>query len=368
VKTQLLYLDAHDDSASTLEKLRWSQADRVVLVWPSHGRILYRPVDLVLLAREAERRAARLGVLSHDPDVRAAARRLSLPVFDDLDAISRQVWPPAVTPGLTPSPLKEEGPLPPRPYRPGTGASRRVTDAQRTASMLLVIGALLVLSIVIGPAAVVELSPVEETETLNLPVSLGEPGGASANAALVASRALEVEVDGEIQSPTSGTVDAPATAGAGQATFTNRGEHEVILPEGTGLRTTGPENQRFETIELALVPAGIGSEATVPIRASTSGPSGNVPAGAIGAIEGILGLDLTVTNDEPTTGGKSVRRAGVTAGRPARYGRRWSASCSVGQHHPSTSYRGRRSPWAWLSAEIPLAPHRAKPRKSCVDR
>ncbi len=102
MKTQLLYLDSHDDSASTLEKLRWAQADRVVLVWPSHGRVLHRRVDLVLLSREAGRQAAQLGVLSHDPDVRASALRLGLPVFDDLDAISRQPWPAKSSVGLGP--------------------------------------------------------------------------------------------------------------------------------------------------------------------------------------------------------------------------------------------------------------------------
>jgi hypothetical protein len=312
VKTQLLYLDSHDDSASTLEKLRWAQADRVVLVWPSHGRILHRQVDLVLLTREAARQAARLGVLSHDPDVRASARRLGLPVFDDLDAISRQPWPAKPSSEADVSAETERPALPPPPARLSAPGGRKWTDAQRTGSMLIVIAALLVLSIAIGPAAVVEVSPVEAERTLVLPVSIGDAIEPSSHGIAIPARSLEVEVEGEIQLPSVGTVQAATSAATGQVTFTNRSQDEVILPEGTGVRTLGSTAQRFETVERALVPAGIGADAVVPIRASTAGPTGNVAAGSIGAIEGTLGLALTVTNLEPTLGGDATSRPGVT--------------------------------------------------------
>jgi hypothetical protein len=61
------------------------------------------------------------------------------------------------------------------------------------------------------------------------------------------------------------------------------------------------------------VPAGIGSDLVVSIRASAAGPAGNVPAGSIGAIEGTLGLALTVTNPDPTSGGAAEARTGVSS-------------------------------------------------------
>jgi hypothetical protein len=127
------------------------------------------------------------------------------------------------------------------------------------------------------------------------------------------SRPLQVEVQADLQLPATGTVQVPVSASVGAATFINRGEVEVVLPEGTGLRTLGPSPQRFETTERALVPAGIGAEVSVPIRASVAGPAGNVPAGSIGAIEGALGLTLTVANPEGTAGGRSESRPGVTS-------------------------------------------------------
>jgi len=312
VKTQLLYLDSHDDAASTLEKLRWAQADRVVLVWPSHGRILLRRVELVLLVREAERQAAQLGLLSHDPDVRASARGLGLPVFDDLDAVSRAPWPAKSTKDLDSGVAMERAPLPPRPERNATPTRRRWTDAQRAGWMLVVIAALLLLSIAIGPAAVIEISTVEEEPTLTIPVTFGERGQDPSEGIVLPSHSVEVEVDAELRLPTTGKVQAATRAAEGQAVLTNRTQAEVILPEGTGLRTLGSNPQRFETIERALVPAGIGSELVVPIRASAPGRAGNVPAGSIGAIEGTLGLALTVTNPDPTSGGETEARPGVS--------------------------------------------------------
>ena len=310
MKTQLLFLDPHDDAASTLEKLRWVQADRVVLVWPSHGRILHRRVDLVLLSREAGRQAARLAVLSHDPDVRGEARHLGMPVFDDLDAVSRQVWPElAVAPRAALQ--RETKPLPPRPARDGAAPQARWTDARRAGSMLVVIAALAALSVAIGPAAVIELRPVEREEILSIRVDL-DGAGADPGTLTVPSRPLQVEVDGQILTPTSGTVQIGTSPATGQVTVTNRGPEDVLLPQATGLRTLGPSAQRFETTEAAVVPAGIGSQVIVPIQASAAGPAGNIEAGTIGAIEGNLGLILTVTNDEPTSGGLGEARAGVT--------------------------------------------------------
>jgi hypothetical protein len=177
--------------------------------------------------------------------------------------------------------------------------------------MLIVIGALLALSIAIGPAAVIEISQVERETALAIPVTFGETGGVASEGIFLPARLLEVEVDGEFRLPTTGRVQTATTAAAGQAVFTNRSADEVILPEGTGLRTLGPNPQRFETIERALVPPGIGSDLVVPIRASAAGPAGNVPAGSIGAIEGTLGLALTVTNADPTAGGEAEARPGV---------------------------------------------------------
>jgi len=218
MKTQLLYLDPHDDTASTREKLRWVQADRVVLVWPSHGRVLQRRVDLILLKREAARQAAQLGVLSHDPDVRAHARDLDLPLFDDLDTIPPEAWPaPATSPEAFPSRLAPGTALQIRPARPTQAARRRWDDARRAGWMLVVILALLALSVVVGPAAVIELTPESRLSLAGMQVVFAAEPPPQEGTVWIPARRLRVEVQGELRLPTEGTVPADvATAGRGR--------------------------------------------------------------------------------------------------------------------------------------------------------
>jgi hypothetical protein len=54
------------------------------------------------------------------------------------------------------------------------------------------------------------------------------------------------------------------------------------------------------------LPAGPGQTLELPIQALQPGSQGNLPAGNILAIEGALGVDLTVTNPKPTTGGSDL--------------------------------------------------------------
>lgn len=313
MKTQLLYLDPHDDTASTREKLRWVQADRVVLVWPPYGRVLHRRVDLVLVKREAARQAAQLGVVSHDPDVRAHALELRLPIFDDLESLSPDAWPAVPTaPVLPVSPpgRKPASELRPRPK--AVAVPRRWDDVGRAGWMLIVILALLALSIVVGPAAVIELTPATRPAQTAIQFVFAEDPVDEEGVVWIPSRRLEVEVEDEIRLPTRGTVMADTATASGSALFTNREETEQMVPGGTGLRTLGDKPVRFETTARAIVPPGIGGEVLVPIRATEAGEAGNVAAEAILAVEGTLGLQLTVSNPEATSGGVTQPEAGVT--------------------------------------------------------
>jgi hypothetical protein len=178
--------------------------------------------------------------------------------------------------------------------------------------MSVVILALLALSIVVGPAAVIELSPrAVEAQTEILIAMATEPGD-DERTVWIPARRLQTQVGGELRQLTQGSVPADTDNASGVALFTNRQETEVVIPEGTGLWTIGPEAVRFGTTEEALVPAGAGSEVLVPIRAADAGDEGNVPAEAIGAIEGVLGLSLGVTNPEATAGGVTALQPGVT--------------------------------------------------------
>lgn len=311
MRIQLIHLDPSDDTSSARERLRWAKAERIVIVWPGHGRPLARRLDLVLLQREAQRQGALLGAVVHDPELRDFAGDLGVPVFDDLDSVRADAWPgrPERGSGI-PFERPERQPVA-RSERtwPSRNAPRQ--DPWRAGWVVFVIAALLALSIAVGPAAVVELTPTVDSEQASFGVILGEAGEAGSTRPVIPARIVEVEVEGTLRLPTEGQVNQDVAAAEGVVVFTNRDLAEAVIPESTGLRTTGASAVRFETTERALLPGGIGSQVTVPIRASSPGTAGNVAAEAIGAVEGVLGLQVSVENPEPTTGGKTSLAAGV---------------------------------------------------------
>ncbi len=95
----------------------------------------------------------------------------------------------------------------------------------------------------------------------------------------------------------------PEDRATGSIVFINKGDQPVVIPEGTMVNTTAGTNIRFRTVAEVSVPAGAGGRASVGIIAVDPGPSGNVKAWSINAVEPPLDLNVNVINDEPTTGG-----------------------------------------------------------------
>jgi hypothetical protein len=92
VKTQIVNIDPHDDYGSIRDKLLWTKALRVILVWPGRGDVLTSHLDLVLLKRLGQQENIALGFLTFDPRVIAHAIDLSIPVFENLENIPESSW------------------------------------------------------------------------------------------------------------------------------------------------------------------------------------------------------------------------------------------------------------------------------------
>ena len=313
MKTQLIYLDPHDDHASTRDKLGWARADRIVLIWPPHGRILTRRLDMLLLLRAARAQGAQLGLVTHDPDVRAHAEDHGVPVFDSPDSLPEAAWTPTLAPSRPPSAprLQLPRPLGPPPGWNQRGLTSRGRQVQRTVLAWLPVLALLSLAITIVPAAVVELDPLTTEQTSAFEVQLDWDRADIPLSQGLPARRWEQTFEGDLRQPTSGRVLVPSATAEGVILFTNLTDDEQRMPAGTGVRTA--DGLRFVTLSEVLLGAPKGDHATVEVRATENGDAGNVAAGAIDATEGSLGLVVAVTNPEPTTGGGSTSRAGVSA-------------------------------------------------------
>jgi len=83
--------------------------------------------------------------------------------------------------------------------------------------------------------------------------------------------------------------------------FRNLTQQSETIPVGALVSAGGVQ---FATTKEGEIEGGVGKEIELPIEAVEGGLAGNVEAETIDAIEGRLGLSLSVTNPEPTSGGR----------------------------------------------------------------
>ncbi len=111
-------------------------------------------------------------------------------------------------------------------------------------------------------------------------------------------------VEGRDTQAASGTVVVPNTAASGVVRFRNLTDQPITIPAGTIVRTLGEDAVRFETTASGSLRGGVDQSVEVPIVALERGRQGNVSAGEIEAVEGPLGLKLTVDNPATIRGGR----------------------------------------------------------------
>lgn len=314
MKVQIINLDPHDDYVSTLDKLGWAKAPRILIVWPRHGRVLTRRLDLVLLQRKVRRRGSQIGLVTHDLEVIAHAEDLAIPVFDSLDLIPEQGWHVRPRPRVS---IKRRAGAPlvdfPPPHTPSPLSEKKriLIKLSRTAIMSLAVLSLVLMIAALLPRAMIIINPetqihkVDLVLTLDPEVEMVQPDGR------IPARWAVIRVEGSLRSPTTGSTNVPATFARGTVIFTNRTSELINIPSITGLRASRNSNLRFETTEEVNLSDEVNAQASATIIAASPGPSGNLHAGAIDAIEGPLGLRVVVTNPTPTHGGENVIRAAV---------------------------------------------------------
>src|SRR5690606_36369972 len=73
-------------------RLSFMRGEHVLLIWPEEGTALTRKLDLVLLQREAMRRAIRMALVTHDATVIEYAQELNISTFETIGASERGRW------------------------------------------------------------------------------------------------------------------------------------------------------------------------------------------------------------------------------------------------------------------------------------
>jgi hypothetical protein len=309
MKTYIVQLDNHDDVISARDKISWSKANRVLLVWPRRGRVLERQVDLLLLQRHAMHQGAQLAVVTGDGAVRSNARGLGIPVFHRAEDAQQAAW--RRDRRRRRIPRRKSAPPDARMLREERAALRAgpaLTRAVRVAAFAAGLLALLALAVFFIPGARLELTAERKVQRLLIPV-WASPDIPSANpSGGIPAQVLQVVVEGRDEAPVTGKVlvaDAPAT---GEVQLTNLTDQPVTVPEGSVVLTLSTPAVRFATTRAARLPAGPGVQTSVPVEAVVPGSGGNVAAGRIRAMEGETGLLLLVENPTKTRGGTDHSR------------------------------------------------------------
>ena len=302
MKTQILQLEPHDDIISARDKMGWSQTSRILLAWPERGRVLTRRLDLELLLRHSQILGAQLALVTHDPDVRYHARRLGIHVFKNVHRAQNTRWkrPNRRKIGRLREPVQARESL----------AAPRVRSAPFTALSTparlgffsVGVFALLSITAVLFPSANISLNPETRTQTITVPVQASAAVERVNLSGLIPIRTVTVVVEGRESLVPTGNVEIPDQRATGEVRFANLTDREITIPANTVVSTPG-SSLRFATGRGGRVPAGAGETIELPVTALAPGSRSNLPAGRVNAVEGLLGLSLSVTNPRAIRGG-----------------------------------------------------------------
>lgn len=320
------YLDNDDEITDAVARLRNATEEEVVFVVPTGSRIATGRLNFKLLAREAAGRDLRLAVASPDPQVRAmavSAGVLAHATAAEAEAsLQRGDTPPE--PGV-PGPSDEETEAAAAALGESTAVATSGRTRTRRVSRRLVVGAVGVLAVAtVGliaslqtlPTAQVTLTP--RTAAIGpLPLSItaltsiSEP---DLEAREVPAVDVAIPLSAERSYPATGrqVVEARATGSVVLSSPEQPFDQEILA--GTRMRTPG--GVEFQTTEAAVLPRvaeGAGpSQVTVPVEAVAPGDAGNVPAGAIRVVPSLQDQGISVSNPEPTSGGRFEETRVVT--------------------------------------------------------
>ncbi|TAK14893.1 MAG: hypothetical protein EPO32_00045 [Anaerolineae bacterium] len=302
MKSQMIRLESHDDVASASDKLDRSQSDRVLLVWPVRPLALRSRLDIQRLHRRAQSNGSRLAIVSRRSDVAHHAGELGIPVFRNIRMAQQIPWESAPeNPAALISPRRTS---PARLAKPASPAHRPLSGPARGAVFGIGVLAFACLVALLLPRAHLKLEPARQPQSLEIAL-IADPTLPRFNlSGVLPLKVASVVVEGVSVVPATGETAIPFSASSGEILLTNLTDDAVAVPSGTIIRTSFTPSIRFKTVRAVSLSPTAGSTAIVGIVAESPGTSGNLPAGALDVVEGDLGIRLSASNLEPTSGGQ----------------------------------------------------------------
>lgn len=295
----------------------WSQTGRVILVWPVRGRLLDRRLDLVLLLRHSQSLGVQIALVTKDPEVRFQAKSLNIPVYKSIRKAQKARWKrPSRSSFQLLTPWRDRvtniqdilaNPI----HR--NRDEQMLSQPLRIGLFALAVLAVLSIAAVLVPSAQITLHPAIKQQELTLTVQASDLVDEVNLSGELPIHWANTIVEGRASLPTTGTINIPADYATGEVIFQNLTDQSLLIPKDT-IVSTADSAHRYKTLRGVRVPGGSGMEISAPIQALEPGPSSNLSTGRIIAIEGDLGVLLTVYNTSPITGGSLSASPAPTEG------------------------------------------------------
>ncbi len=324
-QTYTIQLDPHDDPITVRDKLAFVHARRIVLLWPTAGRVLTHKLDLLLVQRAAAQLGAQIALVTEDVDVIANARELHISVFpDEQNALMGHWKRPRRKVFTPPHDPDEQAAIAEHVARMRSTAPPRARSLRRLGRWALFFGLLTALVagfVLIAPSATVTVTPasrqVFQTVTIVADPSLRDIDIENYR---MPATVITLQATARVTVEATGTEKAGASLAQGLVTFRNTTDQPVLIPRGAVVTTSDMVPIRFATMIETTLPAGDAATIDVPVQAlpEDAGPQGNVPPGAINRVEGNLAYTVTVHNANATYGGAIQERKTVTEDDHAR--------------------------------------------------
>lgn len=315
-----IQLEPNEDANSVRDRLQFYRGQAVLIIWPEDGTALTRKLDLVLVQREAMRRAIRLAFVTHDPQVIEHARDLDISTFETIGASERGRWKRGRGKVFANRGQKPKGE--PDPDDLKDVASRVKAAPRMPMPMLLrliivgvVIAVLLVVAYIALPGATITVTLAKRTVAADVMI-VASPSTQTTDveAARVPARYVVVEVVQRGTYPATGRLDGEDTRATGSVTIVNRTNTPRDIPAGTIVGTADATPVRFALLNSAQLPGGENMSVEVRVEAlpEFAGEIGNVGAARITTIDVPFASEISVTNLLPLSGGQ-VRTLQVVA-------------------------------------------------------
>jgi hypothetical protein len=304
MKTHIIHLDQDDNVVSITDKIAWGKAQRVLLIYPPSLDLKLQKIDFLLILRSAKKKGFSLALVSRVKNVKELAGELNIPVFRSIKNAQRRNWASSDSVIIDRSArqsstdLRQIG-LDAKPK----GSKWKEQTGFRLFFFSMGVMAVLLISIIFIPSAVVHLDVTDKIQMENLEVTALDTIGIVNLSGVIPAYTLTIEVTGDRVVSVNTKTKIPDKYSVGVILFTNLTEGEIEIPLGTIITRLDNSGIRFETTQRGVVASGVGETLELPIRALTPGEVGNLEANSLGSLVGDLGASLSATNPESTFSG-----------------------------------------------------------------